>query len=143
VLASLRACGVGDVVMMPENGGIGRHIDRGLARARNLGEQQFPKVHYLPMRVGGTVDDTHRATKAMVRAGVVAIVVLGGDGTQRAVAAASRMKSGSAWSWCCMIGSYIRVARRSTPERIRKGSRCSPVIQMTTAIGDNPGLAFA
>ena len=87
VLACLRACGVGDVVMMPENGGIGRHIDRGLARARNLGEQQFPKVHYLPMRVGGTVDDTHRATKAMVRAGVVAIVVLGGDGTHRAVAA--------------------------------------------------------
>ena len=87
VLACLRACGIGDVVMMPENGGIGRHVDRGLARARNLGEQQFPNVHYLPMRVGGTVDDTHQATKAMVRAGVAAIVVLGGDGTHRAVAA--------------------------------------------------------
>ncbi len=83
VLACLRACGIGDVVMMPENGGIGRHVDRGLARARNLGEQQFPNVHYLPMRVGGTVDDTHQATKAMVRAGVAAIVVLGGDGTHR------------------------------------------------------------
>jgi predicted polyphosphate/ATP-dependent NAD kinase len=87
VLACLRACGIGDVLMMPENGGIGRHIDRGLARARNLGETQFPNVHYLPMRVCGTVDDTHQATRAMVRAGVAAIVVLGGDGTHRAVAA--------------------------------------------------------
>jgi predicted polyphosphate/ATP-dependent NAD kinase len=87
VLACLRACGIGEVVMMPENGGIGRHIDRGLARARNVGEQQFPAVRYLPMRVGGTVDDTHQATKAMVRAGAAAIVVLGGDGTHRAVAA--------------------------------------------------------
>jgi predicted polyphosphate/ATP-dependent NAD kinase len=87
VLACLRACGIGDVVMMPENGGIGRHVDRGLARARNLGEQRFPNVHYLPMRVGGTVDDTHHATKALVSAGAAAIVVLGGDGTHRAVVA--------------------------------------------------------
>jgi len=87
VLASLRACGVADVLMMPEQGGIGRHIDRGLARACNLGETRFPNVHYLPMRVCGTVDDTRQATRAMVRAGVAAIVVLGGDGTHRAVAA--------------------------------------------------------
>jgi predicted polyphosphate/ATP-dependent NAD kinase len=87
VLSCLHACGIGDVVMMPENGGIGRHIERRLVRALNLGEQQFPKVHYVPMRVRGTVDDTHEATKAMVRAGVAALVVLGGDGTHRAVAA--------------------------------------------------------
>jgi predicted polyphosphate/ATP-dependent NAD kinase len=87
VLSCLHACGIGDVVMMPENGGIGRHIERGLVRALNLGEQQFPKVHYVPMRVRGTVDDTHEATKTMVRAGVAALVVLGGDGTHRAVAA--------------------------------------------------------
>jgi predicted polyphosphate/ATP-dependent NAD kinase len=87
VLACLGACGIRDVLMMAENGGIGRHIDRGLERARNLGETQFPNVHHLPMRVCGTADDTHRATRDMVRAGVAAIVVLGGDGTHRAVAA--------------------------------------------------------
>jgi ATP-NAD kinase N-terminal domain len=87
VLACLRACGIRDVLMMAENGGIGRHVDRGLERARNLGETQFPNVRYLPMRVCGTADDTHRATQDMVRAGVAAIVVLGGDGTHRAVAA--------------------------------------------------------
>ena len=53
VLACLSACGIGDVLMMPENGGIGRYIDRGLARARSLGETQFPNLHYLDMRVTG------------------------------------------------------------------------------------------
>src|SRR5689334_7806307 len=80
VLASLHACGVGEVLMMPENGGIRGHVERGLTRARNRGEAQFPTVTYLPTRVTGTVDDTCRAAEEMRRAGVAAIVVLGGDG---------------------------------------------------------------
>jgi predicted polyphosphate/ATP-dependent NAD kinase len=86
VLASLHACGIGEVLMMPEHGGIRGHVERGLMRARNRGEAQFPSVTYLPMRVSGTVDDTCHAAEAMRRAGVAAIVVLGGDGTHRAVA---------------------------------------------------------
>ncbi|NUB11466.1 acetoin catabolism protein X [Azospirillum brasilense] len=87
VLAALRACGVTDVLMMPEHGGIGRHVARGLSRAAAHGEAPYPAIHPLPMPVTGTVADTHRAADAMRRAGVAAIVVLGGDGTHRAVVA--------------------------------------------------------
>ncbi len=87
VLACLRAGGVRDVLMMPENGGIGGHVERALARAQVRGEEQFPTVRHVPIRVTGTVSDTHRAAAAMCQAGVAAIVVLGGDGTHRAVVA--------------------------------------------------------
>ncbi|MBB3264642.1 putative polyphosphate/ATP-dependent NAD kinase [Azospirillum sp. OGB3] len=87
VLAALRACGVTDVLMMPEHGGIGRHVARGLSRAAAHGEAPYPAIHPLPMPVTGTVADTHRAADSMRRAGVAAIVVLGGDGTHRAVVA--------------------------------------------------------
>jgi predicted polyphosphate/ATP-dependent NAD kinase len=87
VLACLHACGITDVVMMPENGGIRSHVHRGLTRAHNRGEAQFPNVHYLPIRISGTVEDTRLASAEMCKGGVSAIVVLGGDGTHRAVAA--------------------------------------------------------
>ncbi|PWC36138.1 NAD(+)/NADH kinase [Azospirillum sp. TSO35-2] len=87
VLAALRACGVQDVVMMPEHGGIRSHVERGLVRARARGEDLYPAIHTVAMPVTGTAADTHRATREMRLAGVAAIVVLGGDGTHRAVAA--------------------------------------------------------
>lgn len=87
VLAALRACGVADVLMMPEKGGIRSHVERGVARARAHGEDLYPAIRAVAMPITGTVADTHRATRAMRQAGVSAIVVLGGDGTHRAVAA--------------------------------------------------------
>ncbi|AWU93265.1 ATP-NAD kinase family protein [Azospirillum ramasamyi] len=87
VLAALHACGVRDVLMMPENGGIRAHVERGMMRARSRGEDIYPALHPVSMAVSGTVADTHRATAEMRRAGVAALVVLGGDGTHRAVAA--------------------------------------------------------
>lgn len=87
VLAALQACGVRDVLMMPENGGIRAHVDRGMMRARSRGEDIYPALHPVSMPITGTVADTHRATAEMRRAGVSALVVLGGDGTHRAVAA--------------------------------------------------------
>lgn len=87
VLAALHACGVRDVLMMPENGGIRAHVDRGMMRARSRGEDIYPALHPVSMPITGTVADTHRATAEMRRAGVSALVVLGGDGTHRAVAA--------------------------------------------------------
>jgi len=87
VLAALHACGVRDVLMMPENGGIRAHVERGMLRARSRGEDIYPALHPVAMPVTGTVADTHRATAEMRRAGVSALVVLGGDGTHRAVAA--------------------------------------------------------
>ena len=85
VLACLKATGVGQVVMMPENGGIRHHVRRGVERSHNLGEHEFPELAYLDMTVTGTVDDTIRAADLMRQKNVDAIVVLGGDGTHRAV----------------------------------------------------------
>jgi predicted polyphosphate/ATP-dependent NAD kinase len=90
VLACLKACGIDDVVMMPENGGIGGHVRRGLERSRNRGEAEFPELSYVEMPITGTVADTVRAAAAMRMQKVSAIVVLGGDGTHRAVVSAAR-----------------------------------------------------
>lgn len=84
-LAALAACGVTEAVMMPERGGIGAHVRRGLERAAQ--EQPFPHLTLLDMPVSGTVEDTRRAARLMAAMGVGAIIVLGGDGTHRAVVA--------------------------------------------------------
>ena len=86
VLACLGACGISEVLAMPERGGIRTHVDRGIERARNTGGERFAPVRHLDFPVTGTVEDTRRAVRAMVAEGVAAIVVLGGDGTHRAVA---------------------------------------------------------
>lgn len=86
VLAAVRACGVKRVLMMPENGGIRSLLKRGLQREKQLGENRFPELEMTNTQISGTVDDTFAATQAMVDSGVKAIVVLGGDGTHRAVA---------------------------------------------------------
>ena len=86
VLACLKACGVERAVMMPDTGGIRGHVKRGLDRSRNRGENEFPEITLLDMPVTGTVEDSRRAASAMCQAGAAAIVVLGGDGTNRAVA---------------------------------------------------------
>jgi len=85
VLASLRACGVERVLMMPENGGIRSLLNRGLEREKNLGGNRFPKLEVTNTLVSGTVEDTFAAAQAMKDSGVQTIVVLGGDGTHRAV----------------------------------------------------------
>ena len=88
VLACLKACGIQRVMMMPEAGGIRGHVKRGLDRSANQGEMQFPELSFVDMRVTGTVEDSRQAAAAMCAAGASAIVVLGGDGTHRAVASA-------------------------------------------------------
>ncbi|MBI2717254.1 MAG: NAD(+)/NADH kinase [Rhizobiales bacterium] len=88
VLSSVKACGVSHVYMMPENGGIRHHVRRGIDRAENQGLDHFPKVEHLDYKISGTVDDTLRAARQMREMGVAAIVVLGGDGTHRAVVSA-------------------------------------------------------
>ena len=85
VLAALAACGIEQVLMMPDRGGIAGHVTRDIERSRNQGERRFPSISYLDMPVTGTVNDTHCAARLLGKAGVAAIVVLGGDGTHRAV----------------------------------------------------------
>jgi predicted polyphosphate/ATP-dependent NAD kinase len=83
-LSALGACGIDHVLAMPDNKGIRTLLDRGIARERHLG-RPLPDVEYVDMPITGTVVDTMHAARAMAKAGVEAIVVLGGDGTHRAV----------------------------------------------------------
>ena len=86
VMAALGACGVPKVLMMPENGGIRRALTRSLEREKKLGHATFPSLKFTDTPVKGNVEDTITSTQAMAQAGVKAIIVLGGDGTHRAVA---------------------------------------------------------
>lgn len=88
VLSCLQSCGVDRVYMMPENGGIRNHVRRGIDRAENQGLKQFPRVEHLDYKISSTVDDTFKAARMMKEMGVSAIIVLGGDGTHRAVVSA-------------------------------------------------------
>ncbi len=87
VLAALKACGVERVLIMPEAGGIRGHVERGLMRATHRRDALFPDIEYVSMPITGTVTDSQTAARRMAEAGVAAIVVLGGDGTHRAVVA--------------------------------------------------------
>lgn len=85
LLTGLAAVGVDEALVMPENGGIRTHLMRTIERETRLGTARFPKVRYLDMPVTGTAEDSAEAARRMHEAGVGAIVVLGGDGTNRVV----------------------------------------------------------
>jgi predicted polyphosphate/ATP-dependent NAD kinase len=85
MMAGLAATGVGDVVMMPEHGGIRFHLERSIQREARRGGSCFPRMRYLDMRVTATAEDSARAARMMREEGVSAVVVLGGDGTHRVV----------------------------------------------------------
>ncbi|MBL8349296.1 MAG: NAD(+)/NADH kinase [Burkholderiaceae bacterium] len=84
VLASAAACGVERALLMPDRGGIRALLERHFRR-HHESDTGYPEIEYLPMEPNSTVDDTFTATRLLERAGVAAIVVLGGDGTHRAV----------------------------------------------------------
>ncbi len=88
LLAGLGAVGIERVLIMPENAGIRQHVMRGLKRANNLGEARFPIAEYLDMAISSSSQDSIEAARRMAEAGVDAIIVLGGDGTHRAVVSA-------------------------------------------------------
>jgi predicted polyphosphate/ATP-dependent NAD kinase len=96
VLSSAAACGVQRALLMPDRGGIRALLERQFKRhasqhhhdddAAAHARREFPHIEFLDMAPTSTVDDTFLATQLLMRAGVSAIVVLGGDGTHRAVA---------------------------------------------------------
>lgn len=77
VLRGLAAGGVETVFYMPDIAGLGH--------AAVAGEGAL-KCEPLPMRPMGTADDSTLAGRLLAEAGVAAIITLGGDGTNRAVA---------------------------------------------------------
>ncbi|GAA4336340.1 ATP-NAD kinase family protein [Variovorax defluvii] len=87
LLAALGSCGIARVWMMPDREGLRpmlrRHLDRLHASADE--GTLLPQVAWLEMPVTGSVEDSFRAARLLHEAGVAAIVVLGGDGTHRAV----------------------------------------------------------
>jgi predicted polyphosphate/ATP-dependent NAD kinase len=88
LMAGLGAAGVERVLMMPAADGVGAGLERQLSGRRGaLAEARFPALEVLGYAPAGTARDTTRAVEAMCAAGVAAIVVLGGDGTHRVVAA--------------------------------------------------------
>lgn len=86
VLGALGATGIGHVLMMPDMTGIAASVQRALVAHRAESHIRWPDVEFIDMGISESVDDTFNAVDAMCRRGVAAIVVLGGDGTHRAVA---------------------------------------------------------
>lgn len=84
VLTAAHSLGVERVLVMPDNGGIRALLQRHLSRGHGP-HQRWPVVEYLDMLPTSTVEDSFQAARLMRAAGVAAIVVLGGDGTHRAV----------------------------------------------------------
>ncbi|HXF47033.1 MAG TPA: NAD(+)/NADH kinase [Burkholderiaceae bacterium] len=83
VLSAAAACGVQRVLTMPDRAGLRALLQRALQRER--AREAWPRVEFLDMEPTSSVADTFIATQRLVQAGVAAIVVLGGDGTHRAV----------------------------------------------------------
>jgi predicted polyphosphate/ATP-dependent NAD kinase len=91
VIAALGVFGVQGVLLMPDHSGIAGGVMRavGVHRATDSGEP-WPEVHFIEQPIEHSADDTRRAVRSMVNAGVRLIVVLGGDGTHRVVASECR-----------------------------------------------------
>ena len=87
VLAALGALGVPRAVIMPDLTGICANVSRAQGRLHASPGLAWPELEVLAMPNEESVRDTLEAVTRMVDRGVSAIVVLGGDGTHRAVAA--------------------------------------------------------
>jgi predicted polyphosphate/ATP-dependent NAD kinase len=86
LLAGLGATGVDRVLMMPDVSGLTLGVERLVERHRDDRDGPWPRVDLVEMDVHQSAVDTRTATRAMIDADVGAIVVLGGDGTARALA---------------------------------------------------------
>jgi predicted polyphosphate/ATP-dependent NAD kinase len=87
VMVGLGAVGVEHVLMMPAASGLYDSLERTLRAAASAEENlPMPELELVEMTVRHTVRDTVDALAEMERRGVAAVVVLGGDGTNRIVA---------------------------------------------------------
>jgi len=86
VLAALGASGVQGVLMMPDHSGIAAGVMRIVRAHWTASLDRWPEVFVMDQVIERSANDTRRAVRFMVDAGVRLIVVLGGDGTHRIVA---------------------------------------------------------
>ncbi len=87
LMVGLGAMGVEKVVVMPAASGLYDSLDRALrGNDSNPQKQTLPEFEFLEMTVRHAARDTVEAVDAMCERGVSAIVVLGGDGTNRVIA---------------------------------------------------------
>lgn len=84
LLSTARAHGIERVAMMPDRAGLRAMLVRHLGRETRP-HHAYPVLQHVDMPVLSRVDDTFTAARAMREAGVKVIIVLGGDGTHRAV----------------------------------------------------------
>lgn len=83
VLSGLAGTGVGRVLSMTDFGGISGGLE---SLARGPDGERWPKLDFVEHPITQSAADTTAAVKAMVENEVDAIVVLGGDGTNKVVA---------------------------------------------------------
>lgn len=81
----LSAFGIDEVHLMPEREGLRALLERQLERSRTQPRYPLPRIIWLDMPVRGNIQDTFLAARLLHEAGVSALMVLGGDGTHRAV----------------------------------------------------------
>ena len=89
LVAAAGATGVARVLMSTD----GMGVAAGVVRARDKrrpGAARWPELEFVELEViAGTAEDTRELVRRMIAAGASVIVLLGGDGTVRAAAAAS------------------------------------------------------
>jgi predicted polyphosphate/ATP-dependent NAD kinase len=88
LFSGLGAVGVGRVLVMPDSAGLSLGISRVAAQHRPQLTGPWPEIEVLEFEQRNSAVDSVIAAQEMVARGVGAIVVLGGDGTARAVASA-------------------------------------------------------
>ncbi len=86
LMSGLAATGVARVVSMADRAGIATGLLR-LSKRRSAAA--WPKLEIVDHEISGSELDSREATKVMVKVGASAIVVLGGDGTNRVVSTVS------------------------------------------------------
>ena len=90
LLTALGATGVQRVVMAVDAGGIAAGLARAVDAHHPARDPHWPAVDFLQLPLVRGVADSVGATEALVGLGARALAVLGGDGTDRAVASACR-----------------------------------------------------
>lgn len=86
ILVTMSAFGISKAYMMPDKSSLSATLLRNLSSRDNLIASSDVELGFVEMPITSTVEDTLEACRQFKELGVEGIVVLGGDGTHRAVA---------------------------------------------------------